>query len=99
MKKIFLSEIIENVKELVLKNDIKVESIKNKELNFKGKAEQVDLFSQKCIMRITIFENGRMYIHVINIHTEETLYFFDDYVNDEFSAKNLIINAIETMSV
>ena len=97
MKKLFLYEVINNFKELISKNNIKIEYAKNEELNFENSAEQVDLLSYDYLMRITLFDNDRMYIHVINISTEETLYFFDDYINDKLSAENLIIDAIKMM--
>ena len=97
MKKLFLYEVINNFKELISKNNIKIEYAKNEELNFENSAEQVDLLSCDYLMRITLFDNSRMYIHVINISTEETLYFFDDYINDKLSAENLIIDAIKMM--
>lgn len=73
-----LEIIIKKNSKLLSEMNISVDEIKNTELNFKDSAEQVDLIGEKAFTRITLFENNRLYIQVLNINTEETIYIFDD---------------------
>ena len=66
-------------------------------LDFVEKAEQVDLFNANAFTRITLFESGRLYIQILNIETEKTLYFFDDTLTDDTDLEKFIIQAIKKM--
>ena len=77
--------------------EIKIDEIKNSKLGFVEKAEQIDLFSDKAFTRITLFESYRLYIQTLNIETEETIYFFDDILENDENLEKYIIQAFKRM--
>ena len=77
---------------------ISIDEIKISELEFKEEAEQVDLFSETAFARITLFESNRLYIQIIDIESEETIYFFDDFLDDEANINEFIMEAIYRMN-
>lgn len=79
--------------------NISVDEIKNTELNFKDSAEHVDLIGEKAFTRITLFENNRLYIQVLNINTEETIYIFYDVFEKDLNLEEFIFKAIRKMQL
>lgn len=92
-----LEIIIKKNSKLLSEMNISVDEIKNTELNFKDSAEQVDLIGEKAFTRITLFENNRLYIQVLNINTEETIYIFDDVFEKDLNLEEFIFKAIRKM--
>ena len=92
-----LHNIIENNRKEILEYEIMIEESDSSVLDFVEKAEQVDLFNANAFTRITLFESGRLYIQILNIETEETLYFFDDTLTDDTDLEKFIIQAIKKM--
>ena len=92
-----LHNIIENNRKEILEYEIMIEESDSSVLDFVEKAEQVDLFNANAFTRITLFESGRLYIQILNIETEETLYFFDDTLTDDTDLEKFIIKAIKKM--
>lgn len=90
-----LHNIIENNRKEILEYEIMIEESDSSVLDFVEKAEQVDLFNANAFTRITLFESGRLYIQILNIETEETLYFFDDTLTDDTDLEKFIIQAIK----
>ena len=89
--------IIENNRKEILEYEIMIEESDSSVLDFVEKAEQVDLFNANAFTRITLFESGRLYIQILNIETEKTLYFFDDTLTDDTDLEKFIIQAIKKM--
>ena len=77
---------------------ISIDEIKISELEFKEEAEQVDLFSETAFARITLFESNRLYMQILDIESEETIYFFDDFFDDEVNINEFIMEAIYRMN-
>ena len=77
--------------------NISIDEIKLSELGFKEEAEQVDLFNEMAFTRITLFDSNRVYIHILDIESEETIYFFDDFVDDDVNINDFIMEAIYYM--
>lgn len=92
-----LHNIIENNRKKILEYEIMIEESDSSALDFVEKAEQVDLFNANAFTRITLFESGRLYIQILNIETEKTLYFFDDILTDDTDLEKFIIQAIKKM--
>jgi len=92
-----LHNIIENNRKEILAYEITIDEIDSSKLDYVEKAEQVDLFNANTFTRITLFESGRLYIQILNIETEKTLYFFDDILTDETDLESFIIQAIKRM--
>ena len=92
-----LKNIIKNNEKMLSELKITIDEIKSSELDFTEKAEQVDLFSNRAFTRITLFESYRLYIQILNIETEETIYFFDDVLKNYKDLEKYIINAIKMM--
>lgn len=92
-----LHNIIENNRKEILEYEIMIEESDSSVLDFVEKAEQVDLFNANAFTRITLFESGRLYIQILNIETEKTLYFFDDTLTDDTDLEKFIIQAIKKM--
>lgn len=92
-----LHNIIENIRKEILEYEIMIEESDSSALDFVEKAEQVDLFNAKTFTRITLFESGRLYIQILDIETEKTLYFFDDILTDDTDLEHFIIQAIKRM--
>ncbi len=92
-----LHNIIENNRKEILEYEIMIEESDSSVLDFVEKAEQVDLFNANTFTRITLFESGRLYIPILNIETEKTLYFFDDTLTDDTDLEKFIIQAIKKM--
>lgn len=92
-----LHNIIENNRKEILEYEIMIEESDSSVLDFVEKAEQVDLFNANVFTRITLFESGRLYIQILNIETEKTLYFFDDTLTDDTDLEKFIIQAIKKM--
>lgn len=78
-------------------NNITIDEFKNEELDFVDKAEQADLFSESEFARITIFESGRIYIQILNMQTEETVFFFDDLLDSKVSLEEFLLQNIKKM--
>ena len=94
---ITLHNIIENNRKEILEHKIMIEESDSLALDFVEKAEQVDLFKANAFTRITLFESGRLYIQILNIEMEKTLYFFDDILTDDIDLEKFIIQAIRKM--
>ncbi len=77
---------------------ISIDEIQSAELEFKEEAEQVDLYSETAMARITLFKSNRLYVQVLNIENEETLYFFDGYLDNNVDMGDFIMGAILTMN-
>lgn len=92
-----LHNIIENNRKEILEYEIMIEESDSSVLDFVEKAEQVDLFNANAFTRITLFESGRLYIQILSIETEKTLYFFDDTLTDDTDLEKFIIQAIKKM--
>ena len=93
-----LTNLIDSNKDRLLEMKIVVDEIKSSELQFKEEAEQVDLFSETAFTRITLFKSNRLYIQILNIETEETIYFFDDILDNGINLDEFIMEAIYKMS-
>lgn len=92
-----LKNFIDNNRKILSELKITIDEIKNSELDFVENAEQVDLFSVSAFTRITLFESHRLYIQILNLETEETIYFFDDYLEDDEKMDDFIMQAIRMM--
>lgn len=92
-----LENIIKNNKKEILDHKITIDKIGSSKLDFIERAEQVDLFNETAFARITLFESGRLYIQILNIETEETVYFFDDMLDKDIDLEDFIIQAIKKM--
>lgn len=90
-----LENIIRNNKKEILDHKITIDKIDSSKLDFAESAEQVDLFNETAFARITLFESGRLYIQILNIKTEETVYFFDDMLDKDIDLEDFIIQAIK----
>lgn len=92
-----LKDIMEDNGKMLSALKITIDEIKNSGLNFVENAEQVDLFSDRAFTRITLFESYRLYIQILNIETEETIYFFDDVLENDKDLETFIMQAIKRM--
>lgn len=92
-----ITQFIEDNKVYLSRNGINVDKIKNTELDFIEDAEQVDLLNNKYLARITYFDSQRLYIQIIDIETEKTIYFFDDVYKDNTTLYEFLKQAIEKM--
>lgn len=78
--------------------NISIDEIKSSGLEFQEEAEQVDLFSKISFARITLFKSNRLYIQVLNIDNEDTIYFFDDVLDNDVNVDEFIMRAIYKMN-
>lgn len=92
-----ITQFIEDNEVYLSRNGINVDKIKNTELDFIEDAEQVDLLNNKYLARITYFDSQRLYIQIIDIETEKTIYFFDDVYKDNTTLYEFLKQAIEKM--
>ena len=92
-----LKSIIENNRNILLELGITIDEIKNSDLGFVENAEQVDLFSSKTFARITLFESCRLYIQILDIETEKTVFFWDDILEEKENLEDFIMQAIKKM--
>ena len=58
------------------------------------KAAQVDLFNETLFTRITLIKSNRLYIHILDITSEETIYFWDDVLDNDADIRKFIMDAI-----
>ncbi|MCX4341778.1 MAG: hypothetical protein OSJ72_19395 [Lachnospiraceae bacterium] len=93
-----LTSLIHLNKERLLELNISVDRIESSELDFRDEAEQVDLFNETAFARITLFESNRLYIQILNIKNESTIYFFDDILDNEEDIDEFIMQAIYKMN-
>ena len=93
-----LIDLITANRKKLLELKISMDEIKSLELDFKEEAEQVDLFSEKAFMRITWFKFNRLYMQILNIESEETIYFFDEVLDNETNIGEFIMNVIYKMN-
>ena len=93
-----LTSLIHLNKERLLELNISVDRIESSELDFRDEAEQVDLFNETAFARITLFESNRLYIPILNIKNESTIYFFDDILDNEEDIDEFIMQAIYKMN-
>ncbi len=93
-----LIDLIAANRKKLLELKISMDEIKSSELDFKEEAEQVDLFSEKAFMRITWFKSNRLYMQILNIESEETIYSFDGVLDNETNIGEFIMNAIYKMN-
>ena len=93
-----LIDLITANRKKLLELKISMDEIKSLELDFKEEAEQVDLFSEKAFMRITWFKFNRLYMQILNIESEETIYFFDGVLDNETNIGEFIMNGIYKMN-
>ena len=49
-------------------------------------------------MRITWFKFNRLYMQILNIESEETIYFFDGVLDNETNIGEFIMNVIYKMN-
>ncbi|GFI04012.1 hypothetical protein IMSAGC005_02856 [Lachnospiraceae bacterium] len=61
------------------------------------KAAQVDLFNETLFTRITLIKSNRLYIHILDITSEETIYFWDDVLDNDADIRKFIMDAIGKM--
>ena len=92
-----LTNVIQTNKDRLHELKISAEEVKSSELNFKDEAEQVDLFSETAMARITLFKSNRLYIQILNIESGESIYFFDDFMDDGINIGEFIMEAIFKM--
>ena len=93
-----LTDLITANREKLLELKLFIDEIKSSELDFTEEAEQVDLFNETAVTRITWFESNRLYIHILNIESEETIYFFDEVLDDAVNIGEFIMEAIYKMN-
>lgn len=93
-----LTNLIDTNRKRLLELNISVDNVKSSELKFKDEAEQVDLFNPKAFARITLFKTNRLYIQILNVETEETIYFFDDVLDNSTNVEEFIMGAIDKMN-
>ena len=92
-----LKSIIKNNRNILLELGITIDEIKNSDLGFVENAEQVDLFRSKTFARITLFQSYRLYIQILDIETEKTVFFWDDILEEKENLEDFIIQAIKKM--
>lgn len=92
-----LFTLINENKNRLLELNISIDEMKSSELEFKERAEQVDLFNESSFARITLFESNRLYIHILNIENEETIYFFDEVLDKDVNVDEFIMKSIYKM--
>lgn len=93
-----LTNLIHANKNRLLELNISVDKIESSELEFKDEAEQVDLFNETAFARITLFESNRLYIQILNIEDEKTIFFFDDILDNDVDIDEFIMQAIYKMN-
>ncbi len=93
-----LTSLIHANKDRLLELNIFVDTIESSELDFRDEAEQVDLFNETSFARITLFESNRLYIQILNMENENTMYFFDDILDSEVDINEFIMQAIYKMN-
>ncbi len=91
------SNLINENKSRLLELGISVDEIKSSELNFKEEAVQVDLFNETLFTRITLFKSNRLYIHILDITSEETIHFWDNVLDNDADIRKFIMDAIGKM--
>ncbi|MCX4354251.1 MAG: hypothetical protein OSJ60_21945 [Lachnospiraceae bacterium] len=92
-----LFTLINENKSRLLELNISIDEMKSSELEFKERAEQVDLFNESSFARITLFESNRLYIHILNTENEETIYFYDEVLDKDVNVDEFIMNSIYKM--
>ena len=56
------------------------------------------LWEGKCYGKGQFYSILRLYIQILNIESEETLYFFDDVLDDDVNINEFIMDAICRMN-
>jgi len=92
-----LTDFIYANRDRLLEQNIFIDEIKSSELEFTEEAEQVDLINETAFARITLFKSNRLYIQILDIESEETIYFFDDVLDKEVNINEFIMDAIYKM--
>ena len=92
-------DIITKNKDKFDKDGIIIEEIKQGNLGHCEISCLIDLVNMKYICRIEAFNNQRLYMHIIDINTQSTIYFFDDYIIDITHLPFFILNNIEKMNI
>ncbi len=57
----------------------------------------MDLFNETLFTRITLIKSNRLYIHILDITSEETIYFWDDVLDNDADIRKFIMDAIGKM--
>ena len=92
-----LTDFIYANRDRLLEQNIFIDEIKSSELEFTEEAEQVDLINETAVARITLFKSNRLYIQILDIESEETIYSFDDVLDKEVNINEFIMEAIYKM--
>ena len=84
-----LTDFIYANRDRLLEQNIFIDEIKS--------SEQVDLINETAFARITLFKSNRLYIQILDIESEETIYSFDDVLDKEVNINEFIMEAIYKM--
>jgi len=96
MDKIFY-EWITNNRINIEDKSIKIDEIVRGKEEYIEEATRVDFINDKKLSRVVVFKTGRIYIQILDINTEETDFFYDDYINENEKFDTFIWEAINKM--
>ena len=88
--------LIKENKDLLSNNGIKIDEVKSENLNYLERAIRIDLISEDSFCRITAFHSGRLYIQILDISTEKTIFIYDD-IPEPRGRERFIIDSIKKM--
>ena len=92
-----LTDLIYANRDRLLEQNIFIDEIKSSKLEFTEEAEQVDLINETALARITLFKSNRLYIQILDIESEKTIFFFDNVLDKEVNINEFIMDAIYKM--
>lgn len=92
-----LLKLIKKIEKKLMKEGIEIDEVKSGEIGYRETAAMVDLNNEKSLCRITAFHSGRLYIQILDIITEDTIFFYDDYYTDYDTWESFILDNIKKM--
>ncbi|MGB8454136.1 MAG: hypothetical protein WCD89_17630 [Anaerocolumna sp.] len=96
MDKVFYDWIIKN-RIIIEDKSIKIDEIVRGKGEYVEEATRVDFINDKKLSRVVVFQTGRIYIQILDINTEATDFFYDDYMNENENFDTFIWEAINKM--
>lgn len=96
MDKIFYDWINKN-RIIIEDKSIIIDEIVRGKGEYVEEATRVDFINDKKLSRIVVFQSGRIYIQILDMNTEATDFFYDDYMKNNENFDTFIWEAINKM--
>ena len=90
-------DIITKNKDNFGKDGIIIEEMKQGDWGHSESSCLIDLVNVRCICRIEAFNSQKLYMQILDINTQNTIYFFDEFITDTTQLPYFILQNIDKM--